>query len=215
MEVHSPCRTDRPGAAALRVEQGGEHAAAVEPGQAAPVDGAIEADQRRSPHVADQAVARDRLRILHRHKYKGDGRGSCIDCDADPPSSTSSRRVDAPPQLPAATALGLGLLLACRPRAPDGVALVGATLIDGTAVRRWRRPRWWSVPGPHRVGRARGAASGCPNGRPKWTSPAVGSCRAWWTPTCTVDLWRESPVGAAPVSRLGRDDRAGPARRPR
>jgi imidazolonepropionase-like amidohydrolase len=33
---------------------------------------------------------------------------------------------------PAATALGLCLLLACRSRAPDGVALLGATLIDGT-----------------------------------------------------------------------------------
>jgi imidazolonepropionase-like amidohydrolase len=33
---------------------------------------------------------------------------------------------------PVATALGLCLLLACRSRAPDGVALLGATLIDGT-----------------------------------------------------------------------------------
>jgi imidazolonepropionase-like amidohydrolase len=33
---------------------------------------------------------------------------------------------------PAATALGLCLLLACRSREPDGVALLGATLIDGT-----------------------------------------------------------------------------------
>ncbi|MGH7578689.1 MAG: amidohydrolase family protein, partial [Gemmatimonadales bacterium] len=32
----------------------------------------------------------------------------------------------------AATALGLCLLLACRSREPDGVALLGATLIDGT-----------------------------------------------------------------------------------
>jgi imidazolonepropionase-like amidohydrolase len=32
----------------------------------------------------------------------------------------------------AATALGLCVLLACRSREPDGVALVGATLIDGT-----------------------------------------------------------------------------------
>jgi imidazolonepropionase-like amidohydrolase len=34
--------------------------------------------------------------------------------------------------LHAAIAVGLCLLLACRPREPDGVALVGATLIDGT-----------------------------------------------------------------------------------
>jgi hypothetical protein len=32
----------------------------------------------------------------------------------------------------AVTALGLCLLLACRAREPDGVALLGATLIDGT-----------------------------------------------------------------------------------
>ena len=34
--------------------------------------------------------------------------------------------------LPAVTALGLCLLLACRSREPDGVALLGATLVDGS-----------------------------------------------------------------------------------
>ena len=34
--------------------------------------------------------------------------------------------------LHAATAVGLCLLLACRPREPDGIALLGATLIDGS-----------------------------------------------------------------------------------
>ena len=33
---------------------------------------------------------------------------------------------------PAAIAIGLCLLLACRSREPDGVALLGATLIDGS-----------------------------------------------------------------------------------
>jgi hypothetical protein len=32
----------------------------------------------------------------------------------------------------AATAVGLCLLLACRSREPDGIALLGATLVDGS-----------------------------------------------------------------------------------
>jgi imidazolonepropionase-like amidohydrolase len=34
--------------------------------------------------------------------------------------------------LPAAAVVGLGLLLGCQPKEPDGVALLGATLIDGS-----------------------------------------------------------------------------------
>jgi imidazolonepropionase-like amidohydrolase len=34
--------------------------------------------------------------------------------------------------LPAAAVVGLGLLLGCRPKEPDGVALLGATVIDGS-----------------------------------------------------------------------------------
>ena len=48
-----------PGAAPVRVEDGGKHAAAVEPGQATPVDGAGVAHQRGGAHVADQAVVAD------------------------------------------------------------------------------------------------------------------------------------------------------------
>ena len=45
----------------LVVEDRGEHAGRVEARQAQPVDRAVHADQRRRPHVADEAVVLDRL----------------------------------------------------------------------------------------------------------------------------------------------------------
>ena len=90
VEVHSHRGPDRPGAAPLRVQDGGEDAAAVEPREAAPVDRAVQPDQRRGAHVADQPVVglerragrrrpairrvgrRIELEVRHRPKYNAD-----------------------------------------------------------------------------------------------------------------------------------------------
>lgn len=80
---------DRPGPAPLRIEQRGEHTAAIKTGETAPVDGAVQANQSGRPHVADHSVVGDRLLLAngagapaggfgrrlgldvgHRHKYK-------------------------------------------------------------------------------------------------------------------------------------------------
>ena len=113
----------------------------------------------------------------------------------------------------AAMAFGLCLLLACRSREPDGVALIGATLIDGSGgpplpasaivVRRGHIESVGSranfqVPERTVGGRCHGPldharAGGCP--RAPGRSPGR----------------RRALVDAA-VSRVGRHDRAGRAR---
>ena len=55
-------RSDLPAAAALLVEDRGEHARRVEAGRAEPVDRAVGGDQRGRAQVADQPVRRDRTR---------------------------------------------------------------------------------------------------------------------------------------------------------
>ncbi len=52
-------------AAAVAVEQGGEHAGRVEPRCAPPVDGAVGGDQRRGLQVADEPVIGDRGVVVH------------------------------------------------------------------------------------------------------------------------------------------------------
>ena len=135
---------------------------------------------------------------------------SCIDRGADPPSSTSSRRADAPPQSPR----GHGPWAVPAPRVPlAGAGRRGAARRD--ADRRQRRPAPGGV-GDRGAAAAVSSRSGCaatfsfPSGRPRWTSPAAGSCPGWWTGTSTWWIPRPgSPVVDGPVSRVGRDDRAG------
>ena len=93
---------DRPGAAALLVQDGGEDATAVEPWEATPVDRAVQSDQRRGPHVTDQPVVtqgrgrrrpairrvgrRIELEVRHRPKYNADPEGTCMGSATRPPS---------------------------------------------------------------------------------------------------------------------------------
>ena len=79
----------------------------------------------------------------------------------------------------AATALGLCLLLACRSREPDGVALLGATLIDGTGRSAAGGVGRRDPAGPHRVGRVAQRLSAARSGPPevdltgRWIMPGL------------------------------------------
>ena len=55
-------RRDAESAADVGIEDGGEHAGRVEPGEAAPVYGAVDAHESGGRHVANQAVVTNRRR---------------------------------------------------------------------------------------------------------------------------------------------------------
>ena len=139
---------DRPGAAALRIEDGGEDAAAVEARQAAPVDRPVEPDERGGAHVADEAVLgerercgpgrpalgrrrrRDRLEVRHRPSITSAAEDLACAPVTHSPSYTSSS-TDAPHPRSSAIA-SVALMLALGPSRPAGAR---------------RRTAWrWSAP---------------------------------------------------------------------
>ncbi len=115
-----------------------------------------------------------------------------------------------------ATALGLCLLLACRSREPDGVALVGATLIDGTGG-----PPLEASAVVIRAGHIESVGLRSDFRLPERTTEVDLTGR--WIMPGLVDghVHLVDPVAGvaqmvdAPVPRVGGDDRAGPARPPR
>ncbi len=94
-------RLERPGAAALLIEQPRKHRRAVESRQAQPVDVGIGADQRQDPAVADRTVMQRQRRLLRAGHRTGSIRQAAISselaqsntvCDATRSRSARIRR---------------------------------------------------------------------------------------------------------------------------